>query len=297
MRALFIGALALSLIGCSHQAPPQPATASCPDANGPACDAPSAAAPPPPVRHASFRPHRARSRAKSVHRSVHKPVHAKHDRAVKTAQPLQLHRTSARLAADKPAAPRTHATQEVFANSRVPAPAPRPAASPPRTTTADASPDNSIVPKPEPQTVEQQVAAATAAAERTTVAAASQPKTNGNAEKTASGAGANTDLLVAVLVVRPTTRAVSDLTGKTIAIDDRYSASSGSVRTAIVAAGATEVEVSAGAITAINRLTNGEVPAAVVALVSADAAEAFPQIEGFRTFHVPLSPRSVKTRP
>jgi hypothetical protein len=30
------------------------------------------------------------------------------------------------------------------------------------------------------------------------------------------------------------------------------------------------------------------VPAAVVALVSAVAAEAFPEIAGFRTFHIPL---------
>ena len=192
--------------------------------------------------------------------------------------------------------------QEAFANAAVPSPAPRPVASPAPTTTADASPDSSFVPKPEPQTpepqtAEQQIAAASAAAERLTVTAASQSKTNGVAEKAGSGPPANTDLLVAVLVARPATRAVSDLTGKTIAIDDRYSASSGSVRTAIVAAGATEVEVSSGAATAINRLTNGEVPAAVVALVSADAAETFPQIEGFRMFHVPLSPRSVRTRP
>jgi hypothetical protein len=216
---------------------------------------------------------------------------------VKPAQPLQLHSTGTRLAAEKPAAPRAHVTQEAFADARVPSPAPRPAASPPRTATADAGPDSSFVPKPEPQTVEQLVAAATAAAEHMAVTAASQPKTNGNAEKAASPASANTDLLVAVLMAQPATRAVSDLTGKTIAIDDRYAASSGSVRTAIVAAGATEVEVSAGATTAINRLTNGEVAAAVVALVTADAAETFPQIEGFKTFSVPLSPRSVKTKP
>jgi hypothetical protein len=214
---------------------------------------------------------------------------------VKPAQPLQLHSSSARLAADKP--PRAQAAQEAFANARVPSPAPRPAASASRTATADASGDASFVPKPEPSTVEQQIAAAAAAAERLTVTATSQPKTSGNGEKAVSGAAASTDLLVAVLVTRPATGAVSELTGKTIAIDDRYSASSGSVRTAIVAAGATEVEVSTGATTAINRLTEGEVPAAVVALVSADAAETFPQIEGFKMFHVPLSPRSVKTRP
>jgi hypothetical protein len=52
-----------------------------------------------------------------------------------------------------------------------------------------------------------------------------------------------------------------------------------------------------GQTTAINRLANGEVPGAVLALVSADAAEAFPEIAGFKVFHIPLSPRSLKGRP
>jgi hypothetical protein len=69
------------------------------------------------------------------------------------------------------------------------------------------------------------------------------------------------------------------------------------VRTAIVAAGATEVQLSEGTTTAINRLTNGEVPAAVVALVSPDATETFPDIKGFKIFHVPLSPRAARARP
>jgi hypothetical protein len=42
-------------------------------------------------------------------------------------------------------------------------------------------------------------------------------------------------------------------------------------------------------------LRNGEVPAAVVALVSPDAAEAFPDIAGYNIFRIPLSPRSVKS--
>jgi hypothetical protein len=106
-----------------------------------------------------------------------------------------------------------------------------------------------------------------------------------------------TDLLVAVLMARPDITSVSDLTGKTIAIDNRYSASNGSVRTAIVAAGAPEIQLSEGRMTAIDRLVNGEVPAAVLALVSADAAEGFPEIAGFKIFHIPLSPRSLKARP
>jgi ABC-type amino acid transport substrate-binding protein len=123
---------------------------------------------------------------------------------------------------------------------------------------------------------------------------------NDAAKNTARAAPAppdNPDLLVAVLMARPETKSVADLAGKTIAIDDRYAKSSSTVRTAIVAAGATEVQLSEGTTTAINRLTNGEVPAAVVALVSPDATETFPDIKGFKIFHVPLSPRAARGRP
>ena len=89
-------------------------------------------------------------------------------------------------------------------------------------------------------------------------------------------------------MVRPEIRSVSDLTGKNIAIDDRYLVSGADVTIAIAAASGPVVQLSAGKTTAIDRLVNGEVPAAVVALVSAVAAEAFPEIAGFRTFHISL---------
>jgi ABC-type phosphate/phosphonate transport system substrate-binding protein len=119
--------------------------------------------------------------------------------------------------------------------------------------------------------------------------------TRGNAAKTASPPANNTDVLVALIMARPDIKSVSELTGKTIAIDKRYSASNSTVRTALVAAGAPEVQLSEGQTTAINRVVNGEVPAAVLALVSADAAESFPKIAGFRIFYIPLSPRSRPT--
>ena len=107
----------------------------------------------------------------------------------------------------------------------------------------------------------------------------------------------NPDFLVAILMVGPDIKSVSDLKGKTIAIDDRYSASGSTVRTAIVAAGAPQVQLSEGQGAAMNRLSNGEVPAAVVALVTPDAADKFPAFAGYRIFQVPLSPDSVKVRP
>jgi hypothetical protein len=39
-------------------------------------------------------------------------------------------------------------------------------------------------------------------------------------------------------------------------------------------------------------LIDGEVPAAVLTLVSPEAAEAFPDIAGFRIFRIPLSPKA-----
>jgi ABC-type phosphate/phosphonate transport system substrate-binding protein len=108
---------------------------------------------------------------------------------------------------------------------------------------------------------------------------------------------ASLDALVAVLVTGPDVKSVTDLAGKTIAIDDRYSESSMSrVRTAMAAAGATEVQLSKSQTTAISRLVSKEVPAAVVGLVSANAAESFPELARFRTFRVPLS-RSANKQP
>ena len=59
-----------------------------------------------------------------------------------------------------------------------------------------------------------------------------------------------------------------------------------------MAAGAAEVQFSEVKAGAIERLISGEVPAAVLTLVSREAAEWFPDIAGFRTFRVPLSLRA-----
>jgi hypothetical protein len=153
-----------------------------------------------------------------------------------------------------------------------------------------------------PRTIQQQVAAAAAVAERM-----SGPDVKANNEsrlsETASADAAATapankaDRLVVVLMARPDIKSLSELTGKTIAIDGRYSASNGSVRTAIAAAGALEVQLTQGQNMAIDRLVNGETPAAVLALVSANAAESFPEIAGYKTFHIPLSPHALNKQP
>jgi hypothetical protein len=125
----------------------------------------------------------------------------------------------------------------------------------------------------------------------------SETAEDGDGAKAASTSANNTDVPVAVLAVGPNVRSVSELSGETIAIDDRYSTYNSSVRNAIVEAGADEVQLSEGRTTAINRLVSHEVPAAVLALVSAEAAESFPEIAGFKIFHIPFSPSSLNGRP
>jgi TRAP-type uncharacterized transport system substrate-binding protein len=103
--------------------------------------------------------------------------------------------------------------------------------------------------------------------------------------------------LVAVVMARPEIKSVPDLSGKSVAIDERYSALRIDVWLAFSVAGSSSVRVSAGRTAAVDRLSNGEVAAAVLALVSADAAEEFPEIAGFKIFRVPLCPACLRARP
>jgi TRAP-type uncharacterized transport system substrate-binding protein len=158
---------------------------------------------------------------------------------------------------------------------------------------------------PRARTLLDQVAAATAVAKQMTAAAThtansersvrreGELRSEANASTTASSNDTNPPLF-ALLMAQPDIRSVTDLTGKVIAIDGRQSSLNASVRTAIVAAGAAQVQLSESEGKAVNRLTSAEVPAAVLALVSAEAADAFPDIKGFRIFRIPLSPRSLE---
>jgi hypothetical protein len=134
----------------------------------------------------------------------------------------------------------------------------------------------------ETRTTQEQVAAATALAEHVTVATALEAS-----DKEVSSLN-TTDLLVALVMVRPEIQSLSALTGKEIAIDG-HSALNGDVQSAIVEAGAVEVQLSNSQTKAIDRLVGGEVPAAVLTLVSPEAADWFPDIAGFNIFRVPLS--------
>jgi hypothetical protein len=171
---------------------------------------------------------------------------------------------------------------------------------------ADSHPADHAAAVSNTRTLRDQVTAATVVAERMTVAAAAPEPNAVNTDRadrgetapprdtdmTASAAAIDPDLLVALVMARPEMKSISDLANKNVAIDGAPSASNGSVRTAIVAAGAAEAQLSKGEAKAIDRLIAGEVPAAVLTLVSPEAAEAFPDIAGFMIFRIPLSPKA-----
>jgi hypothetical protein len=159
------------------------------------------------------------------------------------------------------------------------------------------------------RTIQEQVTAATAAAMQVTATAIPAPQqkasnTDGSdhpqtvppasVENAAATSPNDTDLRVVLVMAVPEIRSVSDLASKTIAIDDAQSASNGNVKAAIVAAGAAEVQLSDGQTKAIDRLISGGVPAAVLAVVSPEAALRFPEFEGFKIFQVLLLPGSLK---
>jgi hypothetical protein len=161
-------------------------------------------------------------------------------------------------------------------------------------------------------TEQEPVAAVTAPAEQVTAADAApapqQEESNveasaqdeaaapGDARPSVSAATNDNDNRVALLMASAEFVSVSDLTGKDIAIEDQQSVPSASIRAAIVAAGAAEVRLNEEPMKAIDRLILGKVPAAVLTLVSPEAAAWFPDIPGYRIFRIPLSPDSLKDR-
>jgi hypothetical protein len=282
MRTLLVGALAATLVGCSCPLPRQASIEGCTDANGLACLDRMAASQPIEPKPASFKTESATTEIKStIAAKTQKPSSVRaRDRAH-----LAMKTTKSTAAADSDTT---------------------------RAGIADSHPRGGAVANSNTRTIQEQVAATTAVAEQMTAATpvtAPEQKANntdrsghaetvlrGDAEKTAAASPNNTDHLVALLIARPEIKSVSDLTSKIVAIDDRHSASNDRVQAAIAAAGATEVQLSEGRTKAINRLIGREVPAAVLALVSAEAAEGFPEVAGFKIFRIPLSPRSLKAR-
>jgi len=108
-----------------------------------------------------------------------------------------------------------------------------------------------------------------------------------DAEKKASASPNGGEPSVAIVVASPEIKSVSDLTGKIIAIDDKYSNSNARIHAAIESAGATGSLLASGESPALDRLLSGKTPAAVLTLVYPETG--FSMIEGYSVFRVPLA--------
>jgi hypothetical protein len=295
LRTPLIIALAATLVGCSRQPPHQAAVESCTDKHGFGCSSRTAADQP--IKLASFKPNR---RLKSAKFAVAATAEKPSPRGARDRGPAHLATKEAKptvtAAKAKPRATGVPLPPSPLKTEREPISSAASAVGSGTTglSVADPPPTASPAPNSNSRTIQEQVTAATAVAERMTVATATAARAGADP---IAGAPDNTESLVAIVIVRPEIPSVFFLTAKNVAIDDRYSASIADIRIAIAAADGPVVQLSAGHTAAIDRLINGEVPAAVLALVSSDAAEAFPEIKGFKIFHIPLSSRYLKPRP
>jgi hypothetical protein len=268
------------LVGCSRQPPHQAATGPCTDERQFAC----------------------------LPRTAHQPIEfasLKTDPQTETKlksekrPPLRVRDRAARFITKKEKPASTRAKTEPTA-TRIPLPPPslRTQLVPKSKAAADSGaigqPTAVLSSNSKSRTMQEQVAAAIEVAERMTVADLAVARDD--VEPIKGEAPDNMDLLVAVVMARPEVKSVTDLAAKSVAMDERYSASSVDVWVGFVVSGVS-VEVSVGHTAAIDRLSNGEVTAAVLTLVSADAAGGFPEIAGFKIFRVPLWPSALKARP
>jgi hypothetical protein len=167
-----------------------------------------------------------------------------------------------------------------------------------RAETPKSEPPRSEPPKAELDSkTELQLAEATALAERLTATAvgpgpsfdASLSKTDSGADTTAS-ISKSIESLTALVLTGLEVEEISDLAGKDVAINGALPGSSVLLRTAIVAAGAPGIQLKDGQPEPIEALRRGEVSAVILGLVTVEQARAFPKVENFKLFRVPLSP-------
>jgi hypothetical protein len=161
------------------------------------------------------------------------------------------------------------------------------------------------------KTIEAQILAATALADHVT--AASTPamdekqvaentdqtgsvvgkddtKDKGDSKESAAASPPRAPDLVVLILARADIKSIADLANKDIAIEGKQDQLRDRIRSGLVAAGAPMIELRDGEASAIDRLVSGEQPAAILTLASPEAADWFPEIKGFKTFRIPLSP-------
>jgi hypothetical protein len=133
------------------------------------------------------------------------------------------------------------------------------------------------------------VTAALAVAEKMTSAEALPRRDDKGLDEAKAGSANVSTSQVALLISRPDVKSVSALRGLNVAINVAQSAAETDIRSALAALGATETQLLVSDASPIDRLISGDAQAAVVSLVSTDAANAFPDIKGFNVFRVTLS--------
>jgi len=273
------------MVGCSRQPPHQEAKESCTEKQVFACSNRTAADQP--IELASLKPDRRTRSAKLTIAAAKKlPHHRARDNApahllTKKAKPTVTASGAQLPTAGVPLPPLSLKAE------REPRSSANPAADSGTTglSVADPRPTVGLAPSSNSRTTKERVVAATAVAEQMTVATAFARRD-----------GADPIAVVAIVIVRPEIPSLFALTAKSVAIDDRYLVSVAEIGIAMVESDGPVVQLSSGRKAAIDRLVDGEVSAAVLALVSADAAEAFPEVEGFKIFRIPLLSRYLKPR-
>lgn len=163
--------------------------------------------------------------------------------------------------------------------------------SPPVGETGNAPSTLEVSNPPKERSAQELIVAALAIAEQITNA--EPPKTPGDDRADGTKAGdVNVSIpLVALLLARPDVKSVAALKGQNVAIDKAQSAVEQDIHSALDAVGATDAQLSVGDGASLDRLISGDAQAAIVKLVSPDAAEAFPEIKGFKVLRVPLLAR------
>lgn len=147
---------------------------------------------------------------------------------------------------------------------------------------------SAVIPRPKPDI---QLAEAFALADRLSVKPVDFDRSqHSQATETKAPTTERSEPLTALLLTANDTGEISALSGKVVALNDSLAGSAALIRTAIVAAGAPNVQLSDSQEAPLEALRRGEISAAVLGVVTAEQAQTFPEVSGFRLFRVPLAP-------
>jgi hypothetical protein len=164
----------------------------------------------------------------------------------------------------------------------VPTPSPDPLAEPADTPLAQVA---TVPPAQEPEV---SVPSTVPDSAKPTTPSAAAVATNPPETNTAALGSPNTEQVVAVVLVREEIKSLTELSNKTVAIDGLQAAEIPNIKTAIMKSGAKDVRISEDEKLALDRVTNGEVPAGVISVVSPEEAAQWTGVPGYTVLRLPL---------